>query len=343
MKLCYTLIIAVLLSSCIKDKPQEPMKTAVNVNPETRVLVINEGGYNNNNAGISLYDPASGAVLDDYYKQQNNNATLGDVCQSITKYNNYYYLVINNSNKIVVVNAGNFIKTAVISGFNSPRYVLPVTYNKAYVSDIYSNSIQLVNLNSNTITGSIPCMEGTEEMTLIYNKAFVTNTNSDYCYVINTITDAITDSINVGKGGSSITIDKNAKVWLLASGSSSSGQNGKLVRIDPVTLQVEQSLSFNSGERPNSLRINKTRDTLYYLNNGINRFLISSGSLPATPMVTEGSKVYYGLGVNPKDYTVYVSDAIDYVQKSRIEVYSPNGSFKTSFTAGIIANGFMFE
>lgn len=343
MKLVYTLIIAVLLSSCIKDKPQEPVKTAVNVSPETQVLVINEGGFHDNNAGVSLYDPPSGAVVDDYYKQQNNNATLGDVCQSMTRYNNYYYLVINNSNKIVVVNASDFVKTAVISGFNSPRYFLPVTYNKAYVSDIYANSVQVVDLNSNSITGSIPCMAGTEEMALIYNKAFVTNTNSDYCYVINTITDAISDSINVGRGGSSIVIDKNAKVWLLAPGNSSSGQNGKLLRINPVTLQVEQSLNFNAGERPNSLRINKTRDTLYYLNNGINRFLISSGSLPAAPMVTEGSKVYYGLGVNPKDYSIYVSDAIDYVQKSRIEVYNPNGSFKTSFTAGIISNGFVFE
>jgi hypothetical protein len=65
--------------------------------------------------------------------------------------------------------------------------------------------------------------------------------------------------------------------------------------------------------------------------------------LPAAPLVSEGSKIYYGLGVNPKDYSIYVSDAIDYVQKSRIEVYNPNGSYKTNFTAGYISNGFMFE
>lgn len=343
MKLCHALLIAVLLSSCIKDKPQEPVKTAVNVDPETRVLVINEGGFHDNNAGVSLYDPSSGAVADDYYKLQNNNAPLGDICQSMTKYNNHYYLVVNNSHKVVVVNAGDFVKTAEINGFNSPRYLLPITYNKAYVSDIYAASIQVVDLNSNTITGSIPCIAGTEEMALIYNKAFVTNTNSDYCYVINTITDAIADSINVGKGGSSITIDKNAKVWVLTSGNTSAGQNGKLLRIDPVTLQVEQSLAFNASERPNSLRINKTRDTLYYLNNGINQFLIAATTLPAAPLISEGTKIYYGLGVNPKNYSIYVSDAIDYVQKSKIEIYNPNGSFKTNFTAGFISNGFMFE
>jgi hypothetical protein len=31
------------------------------------------------------------------------------------------------------------------------------------------------------------------------------------------------------------------------------------------------------------------------------------------------------------------------VQKSKIEIYNPNGNFITGFNAGIISNGFMFE
>ncbi len=343
MKLFHIIFIVVLLGSCIKDKPQEPEKTAVSVNAETSILVINEGGYTHNEAGVSLYDFSSGSVIEDYFAQQNNNTVLGDVCQSMAKCNNHYYLVINNSHKVVVVNENDFATTAVISGFNSPRYLLPVIYNKAYVSDYYANSIQIVDLNSNSITGSIPCLPGTEEMALIYNKAFVTNYKSDYCYVINTVNNAITDSINVGRGAASIIIDKNSKVWVLSSGNSSIGQSGKLLRIDPVTLQVEQSLNFSSNESPNHLCLNKTRDTLYYLNNGVNQFLIGSTTLPSSPLIAEGNKIFYGLGVNPKDYTIYVSDAIDYVQKSKIEIYYPNGSFKNKFNAGIISNGFMFE
>lgn len=343
MKLYFTLFIVILLNSCIKDKPQDPVKTAVSINAETKVLITNEGNYGWGVGTISLYDPTSGAVIDKYDQQQNNNALLGNVCQSITKHNNNYYIVMNNSNKIVVVNSSNFVKNATINGFNSPRYILPITYNKAYVSDLYANSIQIVDLNSNTISGTIPCINATEEMALIYNKAFITNGNSNYCYVVNTTTDAITDSVNVGKGGSSIVIDKNSKVWILTSGNSASGQAGKLVRINPITLQIEQSLNFNSGESPYKLCINKTRDTLYYLNNGVHQYLISSATLPNNPLINQGSKFFYGLGINPKDYTIYVSDAIDYVQKSTIEIYKPNGSFITNFKAGIISNGFMFE
>ena len=261
----------------------------------------------------------------------------------MTRYNNNYYLVVNNSHKIEVTSAYDLKQTATITGFNSPRYILPITYNKAYVSDLYASTIQIVDLNTNTITGSIPSYSNTEEMALIYNKAFVTCGSTNYCYVINTITDVVTDSINVGKGASSIIIDKNSKVWVLASGSSTASQVGKLVRINPITLQIELSLAFTSVDSPNQLCINKTRDTLYYLNKGICQYPIGNGALPASPLVNQGSKVYYGLGVNPVDYNIYVSDAIDYVQKSMIEIYSVNGNFKTSFHAGYISNGFVFE
>jgi hypothetical protein len=342
MKLLYCIALLFLLNSCVKDKPQDPVKTAVSINSDNKVLVINEGLYPTGNGSISLYDSESNDVVTDIYLQQ-NNAYLGNVVQSITKYNNNYYVVVNNSNKIVVVNPTDFIKTATISGFNSPRYMLPINYNKAYVSDLYANSVQILDLNSNTISGSITCMKGTQEMALIYNKAFITNDNSNYCYVVNTTNDVITDSINIGIGGSSIVIDKNSKIWVLTSGNSPSSQSGKLVRINPLTLQIEQSLNFNLGDSPNKLCINKTRDTLYYLNSGVNQFLISSNNLPSSPIINQGSKTFYGLGINPKDYSIYVSDAIDYLQKSTIEIYKPNGSFKSNFKAGDISNGFMFE
>ncbi|MES2762960.1 MAG: DUF5074 domain-containing protein [Bacteroidota bacterium] len=341
MKIYYVILIFPFLCSCIKDKPQDPVKTAVNINADAKVLIVNEGNFGTPNANISIYDPTSGAVVENYYSQQNNNTQLGDVCQSITKYNNKYYIVVNNSHNITITNPVDLTKIATINGFNSPRYLLPVTYSKAYVSDLYSNSVQIVDLNTNSITGSIPCNGWTEQMALIYNKAFVTNYSTNYCYIINTVTDAITDSINIGKGASSIQIDTNSKIWILTSGDNSNGFAGRLVRIDPVTLQIELNLNFSLSDGPHNLCINKTRDTLFYLNKGICKFPITSNQLSA-PYFKQGS-IYYGIGVNPKDYSIYVSDVLGFSQKSTIEVYDMNGNFKTSFKAGIGANAFMFE
>lgn len=343
MKALYFIIIALALVSCIKDKPQEPQKTVANIAYDDKVLVINEGNFGWGVGYISLYDPTSGAVIEKYDQQQNSGNTLGNVCQSITKHNSNYYIVVNNSNKIVVVNSSDFVQKNTITGFNSPRYLLPITYNKAYESDLYANSIQIVDLNTNSISGSIPCIAGTEEMALIYNKAFVTCTNSNYCYVINTITDVITDSVYVGKSASSIIIDKYSKIWVLSSGNTTSAQLAKLSRINPITLQVEQAYTFNSNESPFRLCTNKTKDTLYFLNKGVFQMPITSSNLPNNAIISQGSKNYYALSVNPKDYSIYVADAIDYVQRSKVEIYKPNGSYITNFTAGIITNGFMFE
>lgn len=343
MRIAYCLLLITLLGSCVKDKPQEPVKTAVSINSDTKVLIINEGNYGWNNASVSVYDPASGNAIENYYAQQNNQAVLGDVCQSICKYNNAYYIVVNNSGKIEKVNASDFSKTATITGFTSPRYMLPVTYQKAYVTDLYANSIQIVNLNTNTITGSIPCSGWTESMAMIYNKVFVTNVSSDYCYIIDAATDHITDSILVGKGTASIQIDRNDKVWILSSGSSSNAIAGNLCRINPFTLQKELNLGFSQGESPQKLCINKNRDELYYLNGGVFKMSISSAQLPGTAFINQGSKVFYGLGINPADNSVYVSDVIDYVQKSKIELYDVDGNYLSGFNAGIISSGFGFE
>lgn len=326
-----------LFTSCVKDKPQEPTNSTVNINSNNKVFVINEGQFQNPSAGasISLYDGVSGNVAEDYFKQQNPTTVLGDICQSMTKHNGNYYLVVNNSHKIEVVNATDFKKKVTINGFNSPRYLLPITYNKAYVSDLYTHSVQILDLNTNTITGSIPTYSNTEQMALIYNKAFVTSYSSNYCYVINTITDLIIDSIMVNKGAASIVLDKNSKVWVLSS--------SKLTRINPITMQTELSLNFNTIDIPQNLCINKTKDTLYFLNKGVYRMPITSTAIPSSPLINQGSKVFYGLGINPVDYNIYVSDAIDYQQKSTIEIYNANGSAIKSFKAGYISNGFIFE
>jgi YVTN family beta-propeller protein len=319
------------------------MQPEVSFGSSYKVFITSEGNFGTNNASVSMHELGTGQVVSDIYKTQNNNAVLGDVCQSMNKINNKYYVVVNNSGKIVVVNASDFKLISTINGLQSPRYIIPVTFNKAYVSDLYANAISVIDLNTNTKTGSIPCSGWTEQMVLIYNKVFVTNNKSNYTYVINTITDQITDSIYVGKFGGSIVIDKNSKIWVLSSGDSPNSVIGKLSRIDPITLTIELSLSFGSADAPSNICINATKDTLYFLNTSIYRMPINSSALPASAFVSSTANTFYGLGVSDKDYNIYVSDAIDYIQKSSILVYSPNGGLKTSFKAGVNASNFYFE
>ena len=330
-----------IATSCVKDKPQNAVQPEVQLTTAKKVYIINEGNYGSGSSSVSLFDTGNNQVIEDFYKTQNNSA-LGDVAQSLNYFNSSFYCIVNNSNKIVVCNS-QFKKTAQINGLTSPRYILPITNQKAYVSDLYANAISVVDLNSNTKIASIPCYGKTEQMSLIYNKAFVTNTDKNYIYIVNTVTDLITDSINVGINAGGLGLDKNAKLWVLSTGKTAGSIIGKLNRINPVTNQIEFSVNFNTNDAPTNLCFNKTKDTLYFLNNGIYRMTINDVTLPTNAIVAKGSKNFYGLGINPNDFTIYAADALDYIQKSNIYVYNVNGVEKLNFKAGLISNGFYFE
>src|SRR4051812_7555832 len=95
--------IAVLLTgliSCVKDKPVPANATSIEQSG-LRIFVLNEGNFGTGNASLSQYDENSGALVEDVYKQVNSE-NLGDVLQSMTLADRNFYLVMNNSGKVVV-------------------------------------------------------------------------------------------------------------------------------------------------------------------------------------------------------------------------------------------------
>lgn len=343
-RIFYILSFTLLFASCRKDVPPQKNAFSGSITAGQRVFITNEGGFGYNQASISLYDPASQQVISDIYKPNNNNQSLGDICQSLFISNTSIYAVVNNSGKVAVLDKNTFQQTGVINGLNSPRYLLPVSNNKAYVTDLYANAISIVDLNSNTKTGSIPCSGWTEEMVLSFGQVFVTNLRSSYVYVINSTSNTITDSIQVAFGASSIVKDKNEKIWIACGGDSLKSSLPKIVCFDPITHTVEKEFTFTHYyTSPSQLKINAAGDKLFFFNRDIYSLDINASSLSPVPLVYRGNKLFYALGINPYNNDIYVSDAVDYVQNGKVMIYSPNGTFKNSFSADIIPGGIFFE
>lgn len=333
--------LVVVFVSCVKDKPNKTVPTTVNLSTGKKVFIINEGNFMNANASVSLYDTGNETVVENYFYAQNNSA-LGDVAQSINKINNDYYIVVNNSGKIVVCNEY-FVVRRNISGLTSPRYIIQVSNQKAYVSDLYANAISIIDLNNGTKTGSIPCGGWTEKMVMLYNKVYVTNMQRNYLYVINTTNNTLTDSIYLGYKTGEIVLDKNDQIWVMGNYTANPAIEVKLTRINPLDTTDRTTLAYSSPYPASALCINRTKDTLYYLNNGVNKQAISSVLLP-TKIVNAGTKNFYGLGIHPTTGDIYVSDALDFIQKANIYIYnSHTGEQKKIFNAGINANGFYFD
>lgn len=343
MKIKIIPIALILLASISCKKDKETVPTPINsfLAASDGIYINNEGGFNAGNTSITYSDGTESGTIRDVYKQV-NNSDLGDICQSMTKYNDLLYLVINNSAKIEVVDLFNMKKTATITGFTSPRYILPVNAAKAYVSDLYSNHLSIVNLNTNTISGNISLSGSTEDMLLYNGKVYVTNLITPYLYIINPTTDIIEDSILIGIGGNSLRLDANNNIWILCGGDYVTSTPGSLHRINPATKLNELSLTFPASDYPNRLRINESGNTLFFLDLNVYKMPITETSLPTTAFIDAAGKSFYGLGYDKVKHLVYVSDAIDYQQAGRIYKYNTVGTELSSFPAGIIPGDFLF-
>jgi len=337
----FFLLFTLALFSCKKDIP--PVKENPTFIAGNRdILISTEGTYNFGNAGISLYSPSSGTVIEDVFKSNNNNQALGDVCQSLCINGNKIYAVLNNSGKIIVLDKSNFQKTGEINSLSSPRYMKIISNNKAYVTNYYAGYISVIDLSSNTQTSTIPCNGWTEEMESSYGRVFVTNTQKEYVYVIETATDQKIDSIWVGYGSCSIVKDQNEKLWVAYTGKQSLGQYPGIARINTITNTVELNMLF-STYTDSPWRLKTDGNNIFYLNNGVHKFNITSTTLPNTPIIAQGNRNFYGLGVDPTTNEIYVADAIDYVQKGKILRHDANGILSSSFNVGIIPNEFYFN
>jgi hypothetical protein len=100
------LCVTSLLASCVKDKPNPDTKSFP-TNLSHGVVVLNEGSFGNNNSDISYINLENQIVSNSLFKIVNGHS-LGDVAQFITLINGTYYVCINNSNKIVVLDTADF-------------------------------------------------------------------------------------------------------------------------------------------------------------------------------------------------------------------------------------------
>jgi DNA-binding beta-propeller fold protein YncE len=327
------------LGACVKDKPNVAASPAVIASGKA-VYVTSEGNFGSSNAAISQFDPATGNVTDDAYRQV-NGTNLGDVAQSMSFVNGSYYIVANGSGKIIRCD-GSLLRTAELA-LPSPRYLIGVTPSKAYVSDYQSGEIAVIDLPSFKKVNSIRCPGWTEQMLMLFDKVYVTNISRSYVYVIDARQDAITDSIFVGEGAASIVSDKDDNVWVLASGPFSGTGHGSLTKIHGSDQKKMMSLDFAAGTSPRFLCRNPSGDMICFVSSDLFRMSVTSTALPTETFISTKGKTVYGLGINPGSGEIFLSDALDYSQRSNIYRYRSDGSLIGYFKAGINSGGFCFE
>ncbi|MCK9203923.1 MAG: YncE family protein [Bacteroidales bacterium] len=314
------------------------------------IFVINEGNYNWGNASISFVDYNTGAITQNVFDKENGR-DLGDVAQCMKIFNGKGYIVVNNSNRIEVVDIKTFKSIKTITGFYSPRNISFINSSKAYVTNLQSN-ISILDLRSNEITGSIP-VEGWTENQVLYDPYMFVTAIGEYrepsfrrnpmILVIDTRTDLIIDTIPTGKEPIGLIMDNQHKLWVLCSGGYDYFEAPSLIRIDPGNRKIEEVFTFSTTQTvPSRLSINTSGDTLYFLNGGIYQMPICERGIPIHPLVNANGRLFYGLSVHPSSGFIFVSDALDYVQNGMVYQYNTSGTLIRQFSVGRIPGSFCF-
>ncbi|MEM6262763.1 MAG: DUF5074 domain-containing protein [Bacteroidota bacterium] len=338
----YLLLIGILaFSGCDSDDEVVPQAATLS---SKGVFILHEGNFLSGNASIDFFSPADSSLEADLFKRANNQL-LGDVLQSMTLHGAFAYLVVNNSGVIEVVDTASFTSSATITGLQSPRYMVPVSDSKAYVSDLFANQVHIVDLLTNQKTGSIPLPGWTEKMALHQNEVWVTNSRKPFVYVIDPATDQLADSVAIDSSANSLQVDNTGNLWVLCAGEAARNQNARLFQIDPAQRQVVQALTPSStGFGAGELQLTAGGDKLCFLMNGVWEYDLAQSFFSNGPVIPENGKNFYGLGVDPVTDERYVADALDFVQRGRIEVYQADGTLVRDFlSGGIIPGEFVFR
>ena len=173
--LIYLLIVFLFITSCSSDDETVPAPLGDYVNG---ILITNEGPFQNG-TGTITYVSNDYTTIEQQVFNQVNSADLGSIVQSIGFNDEVAYLVVNNSNKIEVVNRYSFESiVSITDGLMNPRYFISSGTN-GYVTnwgDPFDNTddyIAVIDLLSQTITSTIPVAFGPEKLILINNVLYV--------------------------------------------------------------------------------------------------------------------------------------------------------------------------
>jgi YVTN family beta-propeller protein len=338
-------IISVSFSSCDDDDNQPKGKF------EEGVLVVNEGNFQDANGTISHISP-DGTVTQDLFGTVNSGLALGDVVQSISIDNDLAYIVVNNSNKIEVVNANTFVSAYTLKDLALPRYF--TTFDgKGYLTEWVSYSdpgrVSIVDLNAHEVTESITTDFGAENIIAHQGKLYVSNNFTNTVSVIDPVGKEVIKTIEVGNSPGAFLVDKQNMLWVICGGAFQA-ENGELVQLDPAksddeaTNSVLKTVELHANVSSKAA-INKAKDKIfYYKGNSVYALSTSDTEAPASALFTETqASSFYGIGIDPENDVLYMADSKSFAGNGTIYRYNLSGTAMDDFSAGVGPNGFEFR
>ena len=298
-------------------------------------LISNEGNFGSPNASVTFIDSELMQESNEVYQKVNSN-TLGDILQSVTFDNDYAFLVVNNSNKVEVVNRYTFKSVATITdSLKLPRYAV-VENDKLYVTNSGKKTVEVFNANSFAYLTTIAIDRAVEEIHEDNDFIYVMNAafgSGNAITVVDSNTDMVVKTITVGDGLNSIEIEDDVLYAL---------HNTGITKVNTNTNEIIGDILFEDGLSKAS-KLEVEDDFIYFLSGskifkyGKDMTSLSNVELVDT-QITDQSW-FLGYGFNVVDDKMFYTDVKGFTENSEVIVYDLDGKVLKNFYAGIGANG----
>lgn len=346
-KLLFLSLATMLFISCSNDDDDTPQEY-IPADYEKGVFITNEGPFANGSGTITFISEDYSTVEQNVYRNVNGK-DLGNIVQSMGFTSDNAYIVVNNSNKIMITNRYTFESVdSIKTGIDNPRYFISTSGNKGYVTnwgDPTDNSddfVAVLDLRINVISATIPVAFGPEKIVSHNNKIYVAHQGG---YGQNNLISVISGSsvestISVGDVPNSMVVSEDL-LYVLCGGTPSyagTETSGSLVTIDLTSGAVTETSNFGTTEHPSNLTADGN-NLFYSLNGKVYKVDKSSMILPGTEII---DGLFYAL--EAKNGKLYATDAGDFASKGSLKIFdlSTNQEIQ-DFQTGIIPGGIYFN
>lgn len=350
-------LLAVLASftlfSCTKDD------NPVVIQPEKKVIVINQGNYTEHSASLSVYDEVTGTVQNRVYESANGVSIGATIISGTLSADGKAYLVCNNPDKIEIIDAKSLKTTenALTSNLESPRNAI-VYQNRIYVSnwgyehivnsfgfwEFHKSYVSVYDLNTKTFIKKVLVGTDAEGMVIANSKLFVAV--KEGVAVVDILNDNMTLFTTIKPSGFSggakyITSDRHSKLWV------SFPEKG-VVQIDPFTLNVMSSVEvpvdamdgyITSDVYGEKILTYHTKFNSSYMPEEAGIYSVDVSSKSVSKIFS--GIYFYGVGVSPSTGNVFTAE-VSFTSNSLMKVFGIDGTPKGTGTTGVGTCRYLF-
>jgi hypothetical protein len=271
------------------------------------LVIANQGNFGDGNGSVMVLDVETGTVT-------TLASGFGSIVQSVELNNGSVHVVANSAGRVDIRDLESGDLTGQVTGLASPRYMITLNPNTAYVTNIFDQgftggNVNILDLTIGSIVKTLDVGENPEGLVAVGGFIYVANHGfgaGQTVSVINTADEEVSRIIDVEcDGPRTLVVDREVELWVMCTGETIFDDQfnvigetpGEIVLLDGVTgLEVTRfpltSRIATAGpgqdafysEEEQELYVVLDEDKVLRINTGANAIADTFGPLDGAPI-----------------------------------------------------------